>query len=418
MASGAHTSTDGAGGSAYPRAILLDPNDSGLVLARSLAARGVPVTHLAIPRYAWVTRSPGAEARMMPPPADEESWLAALEELGQRGPGVLVPLSDRAVELVTRRRERIPPVLRSFEGPANAHLELMDKSSLYALAHSVGIRVPWNERIATMGELEALAGRVDFPCLLKPVLSHEFRRLLGDRRVIVAADAGALRDAARPALEAGLEMLVAEHVPGPETALLGAVTVRAADGAETLAYTRRKLRQYPPYGAGSILEAVPAPEVLAIARRLLDAAGFTGVSSLEAKRHAGTGEHVLREINVRVPQNIGLGVACGVDAPWRIYATLAGVPLAEQAPQRNGAKTIVASLEARAVPAYVAQGDLTVRGVLRSWRGVRDVSGLSAREPAPLLAFASGQLASAVRTGRDGLTARASRPGPAAQARG
>jgi predicted ATP-grasp superfamily ATP-dependent carboligase len=416
VAFGAHTSTDGASGASLPRAILLDPNDSGLVLARSLARRGVPVTHLAVPRYAWVTRSRGAEALTMPPPGNEETWLAALDELAGRGPGVLVPLSDRACELVTRRRERIPAVLRSFEGPANAHLELMDKGSLYDLARSVGIRVPWHQRVSTMAELDALAPGIDYPCLLKPVLSHEFRRLLGDRRVIVTPDASALRAAARPALEAGLEMLVAEYVPGPETALLGAVTVRRENGTETLAYTRRKLRQYPPFGAGSVLEAVPAPEVLAITRRLLDAAGFTGVSSLEAKRHAGTGEHVLMEINVRIPQNIGLGVACGVDAPWRIYATLAGVPLGEQASQRDGAKTIVASLEARAAPAYVAQGDLSLRSVLRSWRGVRDVSGLSVLEPAPLIAFASGQLGSALRVGRGGLSARVARPAPAAKA--
>jgi len=74
----------------------------------------------------------------------------------------------------------------------------------------------------------------------------------------------------------------------------------------SLGYTRRKLRQYPPYfGAGSVMEAVPSPDVMAMARRLLDAAGFVSISSFEAKRHAVTGEHVLMEINVRTPQAIG-----------------------------------------------------------------------------------------------------------------
>ena len=333
-----------------------------------------------------------------------------LSELAARGPGVLVPLSDRACQLVVERRAEIPPGLASFEGPGNAHLELMNKASLYALARSVGIRVPWSERVATVAALDELAPRIGYPCMVKPVLSHEYRRLIGDRRVFLATDAAALREAARPALDAGLEMLVAEYVPGPETALLGAVTVRRADGSETLAYTRRKLRQYPPFGADSILESVPAPEVLAIARRLLDAAGFVGVSSLEAKRHADTGEPVLMEINVRIPQNIGLGEACGVDAPWRIYATLAGLALDAQAPQRDGRKTIVASLEARAVPTYVARGELSPRAALSSWRGVRNVSGLSVREPAPLAAFVADQLSAGARNGRAAVTSRRRAP--------
>jgi D-aspartate ligase len=378
-----------------PRAVILDGADGGLAVTRALLRRGVPVTVIAVPTYRWVTRARGVDGRLV---TTDDEWVGELNELASQGPGVLLPASDRAVQFVSQERERIPPTLRSFEAPTSAHLKLMDKASLYSIAAEAGVRAPVVERLPSRAELDAVAARAAYPSLLKPVLSHVYRDLFGDRRNILVHDADELRAAAGPALDAGLEWLVTEFVPGPETSLEGAVTVRLADGSLALGYTRCKLRQYPPYfGAGSVLEAVPAPEVMAMARRLLDAAGFVGVSSLEAKRHAETGEHVLMEINVRIPQNIGLGEAAGVDAAWRIYATLAGIPLPPQRPQRDGVRVIVPSLELRAAVAYVRQGDLSLRQLLGSYGTVRNLSGLSLRDPGPLAAFARDRASSAAR---------------------
>src|SRR6478752_158625 len=324
--------------SSLPRAIVVDASDGGLVVARSLRRRDVPVTVLAQPHYAWTTRARGVDGRVLGKLDDSGPWLAALDELAAQGDGVLLPISDRACEFLVRERDRIPASLRSFESPTSAHMRLMDKASLYSLATHAGLRVPKSTHVAP------------FPCLVKPVLSHRFRGIMGDRRVRVVRDAAELEAEAGPALDAGLELLVSEHVPGPETNLEGAVTVRREDGAFALAYTRCKLRQHPPYfGAGSVLESIDSPEVLAYARALLDSVGFVGLSSLEAKRHVETNELVLMEINVRVPQNFGLSEACGADGPWRLYATLAGLPLGPQPAPRPGRKTIIVTLERHGV---------------------------------------------------------------------
>jgi D-aspartate ligase len=384
------------------RAIILDAGDGGLAITRALLRRGVPVTVIAVPTYRWVTRARGVDGRLV---TTSDEWVGELDALASQGAGVLIPASDQAVEFVSQQRELISPMLRSFEGPGSAHLKLMDKASLYSIAAEAGVRSPVVERIPSRAELDAVAARAAYPSLLKPVLSHLYREQFGTWRNILVHDADELRAAAGPALDAGLEWLVTEFVPGPETNLEGAVTVRLPDGSLALGYTRRKLRQYPPYfGAGSVLETVPAPEVMAMAGRLLETAGFVGISSLEAKRHAVTGEHVLMEVNVRIPQNIGLGEAAGVEAAWRIYATLAGIPLPQQRRQRDGVRVIVPSLEVRAAVAYLRQGDLSLRQLLRSYGGVRNVSGLSLTDLGPLVAFARDRSSGVARliTGRLG----------------
>jgi predicted ATP-grasp superfamily ATP-dependent carboligase len=388
------------------RAVILEGADGGYAAARALRRHGVPVTMIS---RGWVTRARGIDGRRA---TTRDQWLAELAEVGAQGPGVLIPASDPAVEFVSRDRDLIPSALRSYESPSSAHLKLMDKGSLYSLAAQAGVRAPVVKLLSSADEIDAVAASAAYPSLLKPTLSHRYRDLFGHHRNILVHGPDELRSAATPALDAGLEWLVTELIPGPETNLFGAVTIRGEDGSFALAYTRRKLRQHPPYyGAGSVLETVPAPGALAMARRLLDAAGFVGFSSLEAKRHELTGEHVLMEINVRIPQNIGLGEAAGVDPSWRLYAALADIPLPPQPPQRDGVKVIVPSLELMAAPAYIRQGDLSIRQLLESYRGVRSLSGLSLSDPVPLLAFVGGRSYHAIRdaTGKAAAKRRAGR---------
>lgn len=376
-------------GSELPRAILLDPSDSGLVLVRRLQQRGVPVSVLACTSYTWVTCLSGIDGRVLGSLKDDrDSWYSALAELSDRGGGVLLCASDQATEVVARERSRLGPRLRAFEGVDTPHLRLMDKVKCYAVAEGVGIRTPWSALITSHADLEALAASCSYPCLLKPVLSHVWRSLFGDQRVIVACDADGLRAAAAPALNAGLELLLTQYVRGPEKNLEGAVLVRRPDGALTLAYARRKLRQHPlGFGAGALFESIDSPEVIDLARLLLDAVGYVGIAAVEAKRDAFTGELVLIEVNVRIPQSFGLGDACGVDASWRLYATLADLPLPPQPPQRYGVRSVVPSVELPAAAALLRQGDVSPRALLASYRHVRDIAGLSLRQPLPLLAF-------------------------------
>lgn len=382
-----------------PQAILLAPTDGGLALARSLHARGVQVSVLADGTWRWVARTRWADDYPMGQiPGDRAGWLARLARLAEGGTGVLVPGTDRLSEFLVRERDRIPPELRSFESPDSPHLRLMDKGTLYVLAEEAGVRTPWALSLPTAAELERVAATATYPCLLKPALSHHWRRTIGDRRAIVLRRPDDLRREARSALEQGLKLLVTEYVPGSDRDLEGVVTVRRADGSYALAYGLRKLRSYPPgFGSGAVHESADVPETMALAKALLDSAQFVGVSNIEAKRHAETGERVLIDVNARLPQCWGLADAIGTDASWRLYATLAGFSLTSQPPYRLGVRTIAPSLEPKAILTNLTAGRLTLRQLLASYRGVRDVSGLSLRDPGPIVTLVARQIYMAVR---------------------
>jgi D-aspartate ligase len=378
-----------------PQAILLAPGDGGLAVARGLSRRGVAVSMLGDRAWRWTLRTRVADGYELGQlPDAEEEWLAVLERLGASGDGVLISCSDRVSEFVAQRRERIPANLRSFESRESSHVELMDKDFLYALAERTGVRYPWSLTLSSREQLDAVADEATFPCLLKPALSHHWRRLFGEHRVLPVRDHDELARIAGPPLDAGLELLVTENIPGPDQNIESVIAVRTADGSYPLRVGTLKHRQYPAgFGAGGMLESTQVPETIELAARLIEPVGFVGLHAVETKRHAETGEVALIEVNVRVSQYFGLGDASGTDASWRLYASLAGLPLEPQPPQVDGAKVVVPSLEPRAIVDNLREGRTTLRGVLGSYRRVRSFSGLGPDDPGPALSLAAQEAA-------------------------
>lgn len=369
-----------------PAAILLDPTDGCLRMARALVRRGIHVHVLATGYFGFVARTRGARGELLPLlPEGRDAWLTRLRELAADGPAVVIAGSDWASEFLTRERANLPEALRTFESGDGVHLKLMDKASLYEFAEAAGVRIPWTRRVMDDGDLDPVASVVDFPCIVKPLWSHSGKRI-GDYRTRVAEDETELRELVGAALADGVPMLVTEHVPGGEQNLEAAVTVRLGDGSYPLVYGRRKVRQYPPdYGVGSMHRSADVPDTIEAARRLLDMARFNGVAITEFKRHAVTGEIVLIEVNVRVPRGFGLGDACGADASWRLYASLAGIPLGPQPTPRPGIAAVLPEVDFHAVRSRLRRGELTWREVLASYRGVRDLGVINVLDPGPAI---------------------------------
>jgi predicted ATP-grasp superfamily ATP-dependent carboligase len=371
-----------------PRAIILQPNDGCLTVARALHRSGVEVHVLTSPEYSYVTASRGVAGAVLPEPVtDPGPWYDALCELAEDGGGVVLSGSDSASEWLAANRQRLPDSLRSFESTDGVHLAVMDKLRLYQTASAIGIRVPGFVHIRDRGDLIAALPDVRYPRVLKARLGHTAKIRAGFGTTLVATRRDLLERAAA-LFDHDIDFLLSDVVPGREHRLEAAVTVRRDDGTYTLRYGRRKIRQWPlDYGVGSLNQSAPVPGTMALSDRLLGHVGYRGIASFETKRNARDGKLYLIEVNVRVPANFGLADACGVDGSWRLYATLAGLELGPQPEQIDGRKCMIPFREARASWQRIRRHDVSVWGVLRSWRGTRDFGVLSLRDPMPTVAL-------------------------------
>lgn len=372
-----------------PRAVLLCPYNGGLAVARALVRRGEPVTVLAGPGDSFTSRSRKVEGEVLP--ALDEGRDAWIERIGAQGDCAVLTGADLASDFLARERSALAPAARTFEAQDDAHIPLMSKPLSYEIADRTGVRRPQGALVTDIAELDAATRELPYPCIVKPALSHLWRGVFGDDRVILAETPSKLAEEGRRALDAGLEIVVSEYVPGGDDAMQEAILVRAADGSFPVAVGCRKLRQHPAgFGAASLCETAEIPEAMDLAKRLLEAAEFVGVAGVEVKRHAETGEHFLIEANVRIPTQWGLGDAAGADSSWRLYATLAGLPLDPQPPVRPGVKLVFPELELHAALRSLRSRDGDGPGLLRrlsSWRGAGDLGIFDRRDLGPAFAL-------------------------------
>jgi len=377
-----------------PHVVVLDPFSAGLAFARRFVGLGGRVTFLIDPSEPEVARSRGTASVVTPFEPGGERWLAALRELAAGGETLLaLPATDRASELLARAEPPLPDNVVAFERPDSAHLALMDKDRADAIARRAGVLVPWT---ATLPDLDALARVEDeapWPCVVKPVFSHEWRARYAGDRVFLVADAAEARSRLSQPLGDGVAMLLCQYIPGGDDDVEEAIVVRLADGSYPVHFGCRKLRQWPPgFGMTAVGESSPLPETTAIAERVLEEAGFVGIAGVEVKRHAGTGERWFIEVNVRMPGQWGLGDACGADASARLVTAMLGGEMGPRPSPTRGVRMVLPELDAHVVlPALKAvparQRPRLALRLLRPYLGARELGMFDPRDPGPGLAL-------------------------------
>ncbi len=372
--------------------ILLDPYNAGLALARRMMRQGAKVT--VVETLPIVGRSRGVRGIVEPYKPGGGRWLELLEELASDGREcVVLTGTDRASEWLVQAAERLPSNVRTFERRDGAHLALMSKERADAIARSAGVRVPWTACVNSHEQFADAAAQAPWPCVIKPVFSHEWRDRYGEKRAFFTEDAEKAEQVVGRPLADGVPMLISQYIPGDDSDVEEAIVVRLADGSYPVRFGCRKLRQYPAgFGETAVGESSALPETTELARRVLDQAGFVGVAGVETKRHAETGERWFLEVNVRLPGQWGLGDACGVQASPRVVAALCGHELGPQPALRPGVRFVQPDLDwhgvlpaVRAAPAR-RRPALAWR-LLRPYLGARELGMFDPRDPGPLVAL-------------------------------
>jgi D-aspartate ligase len=379
--------------------VVLDPFSAGLAFARTVTRLGGRVTFLIDPSEPEVSRSRGTESVIVPFEPAGEPWLAALRDLASSGEDLLVlPATDRGSELLVRADPPLPDNLVAFESRDSAHISLLDKDSADRIACRAGVAVPWTATLGSLDDLAAAEVEAPWPCIVKPVVSHEWRAVFGNERVFVVNSADEARDRLRAPFELGMRMLLSQYVPGGDFDVEEAIVVRLADGTYPVRFGCRKLRQWPPgFGITAVGEASPLPETTAIAERVLDEADFVGVAGVEVKRDPETDRRWFIEVNVRMPGQWGLGDACGAEASARLIAAMLGGETGPAPQAVAGTRMVLPEFDLHVVRSALHRAPWRHRPrlaaqLLRPYLGAKEVGMFDPRDPGPGLALVGRSL--------------------------
>lgn len=389
-------------------AVILNGSPTGLAAVRSLGRAGIltAVVQTKDSHMAAFSRW-AAESHDLFDFQDEPERLLELLEWKARDwrGAVLLPACDRTLTLLSRHREALSRHYRVGTPPGEVVDALLNKELTYRHAREIGVDIPTDYGPA--GPATAARPDLTFPVVVKPVLSHDFSALFG-QKLFVARDREELNAAIGKLQGTGIEARIQDLIPGPDSQFYNYTVFLDARGDPMGECGFHKMRKSPPFfGVGRMSEPWDATPLRERTLELLRRIGWTGVASAEYKLDPRDGSYRLMEVNGRFFLMHGLSYRLGVDYPLQSWLMARGQSVPRQRP--NGWDGIWVDLRAELVYSVFLRGieGLTWRETLAPYRRRKTYAVLSASDPRPF-AYEQRHL---LRTGWTTFRSRRSRAG-------
>lgn len=355
-----------------PPAIVISKGAQGLAVTRGLGEKGVPVIvlHWTDHDVARLSRYASEAIQVPHPEHDGTAFVEALLALGERFAGaVLVPTADEAVKDLARSKAQLEEHFIVACPDAEVVERFIDKRYTYELAAARGIPIPRTLVPEGPDDLVAFDEQVRYPCLVKPRESHRYMWHFKAKLAVVASLAE-MRSAYDAAAQAGVDVVIQELIPGPDSCGVNYNAYRW-DGEVLADCTARKVRLAPPrFGVPRVVLSADVPAVVAPGRAILDSLGLEGFACTEFKYDVRDRTFKLLEVNGRHNLSALLSIRCGINFPWISYRHLTARERPAAVDARTGLYWIDETEEIPYSATRSGRDGRPLREILRPW--VRD----------------------------------------------
>ena len=282
---------------------------------------------------------------------DQAAQIERLLAFGraQTQPPILFYAGDGELLLVSRHREVLQSAFRLVVPDRDLVDTLVDKGRFRRLAQDRDLPVPASRQLRPADE-EFLEPGLRYPVLMKPLTRHEelWFPVAGRAKALRIEDPDALSRICSQLAVEGMEVLIEELVPGPESRIESYHAYVDATGEVAGEFTGRKVRTQPAeYGHSTALVTTAAADVESLGREMVRRVGLRGLVKVDFKR-TPEGDLRLLELNPRFSLWHHLGARAGVNLPAIVYADLAGLPRPPHATARPGVRWSSPWLDKRA----------------------------------------------------------------------
>lgn len=306
--------------------MLLGGQENALSIARNLGARGVKV-RISNTRNALAMRSRYCAESYVAPGDDalKDFWRELL-----LGPGnerllgqVIFGCNDPALEFLAEHREELRQRYLIVDQDPALQRQLLDKQATLELAEKAGVGAPKFWKINAASEVEAIRDQIQFPVMVKPINTHKFAKIFGRKLFIIQKDFSEVVEKVSLAHQHGMNVIVVEMIPGPDSLLGSYNTFMDPDGHAHYHYTKRIIRRYPVNRGGACYHVSEwVPEIAEAGQKFFKGIGFKGIGNVEFKRDLRDGRLKIIESNTRFVAAHELFVRSGAPTDWLVYCYL------------------------------------------------------------------------------------------------
>jgi len=371
-----------------PAVVLVCHHHVGIGIVRSLGRLGVPVYGIDRDSYSPAFFSRYCRGKFIwdlhnAPPEKSIAFLNGLSaKIGRRA--LLIPTSDVGAMFVAEHSAGLadnyivpdlnPALVRS----------LCNKQEMYYLARKWNVDAPETAFPQSRKDVVEYLESARFPILLKPIYNlvpglKPWKMLIVNSERELLGHYDTVEDPARP------NVMLQEYIPGGDEMTWTFNGYFDRDGECRLAFTGRKLRNFPPYfGQASLAVCANNDHVKNTTLAFMKNICYKGPLDIGYRYDARDGRYKVNDINPRVGAMFRLFVGDnGMDVVRALYQDMTGQPvLPAAAPE--GRRWIVEDVDLISSFRYWRDGKFTVKQWIGSFRGIRELAFLAADDPLPL----------------------------------
>jgi D-aspartate ligase len=301
---------------------------------------------------------------------------------------ILVPTEDIGCMFVADNADVLSEHFLLPAQPRGLARGLSSKRDMYVLCKENGVPTPETYFPESRDDVEEFIETCTFPVVLKmvetPVFGDDDPLRSGAGKAIVN-DASELLARYDQLQRGGYgNVLLQEYIPGGPDSVWMFNGYFDSNSDCLVAFTGRKLRQYPPdTGQTSLGLCVWNEAVAETTRTFFKALGYRGIVDMGYRFDARDGSYKLLDVNPRLGAAFRLFLGTnGMDVARAMYLDLTGQPLPATTP-REGRKWLVENYDVASSVKSRRDGRLPLKPWFRSFKDVEEAAWLALDDPAP-----------------------------------
>jgi D-aspartate ligase len=346
-------------------------------LVRSLGRLGIPIT-LARESSQVLEKASRYVKRFIELPDINSEPEKAIDKLIQYGQSVAVkPIAffngESDVMLFSRNRELLGKYFRIILADHELVSQLVDKNRFWELAVRYNLPVPKTIIPNSEPELYDAAWQITFPLILKPIRQRIWHRpayldAIGYRKAILIKNEDELKNIIGIIPPINGEIMVQQYIPGPDANHYDYHCYIDKNGVPRGGIVGHKIRTYPiHFGQGCYTHYIDEPKIEKMCLDTLNTIKYFGAANINTKRHNGTGQDYILEINPRFSLWTIFDSLCGVNLPLMQYLNALSMEIPDIKPSGEPQRWLWLGADLKAMLNYRKSGELTLFEWLKSF---------------------------------------------------
>ncbi len=238
---------------------------------------------------------------------EPDCLLLTILEIGKKlsEKGFIIPTSEVELMFLISNAEILSAYYHLSIPKKENFLKAADKYLFYRELMRHSLNAPATFLLESADSVKAIQGKMQFPCILKPVFSGDWKTgksydVVGEHKAIVISDEQEMEKYYSLVSVLNPRVLLQEIVHAEDGETYSFCSYSECSGKVLWGFVTQKLLQYPEnFGTALLCQTVQSPEIYDLGVQVVEKLGIDGICEVEIMREAGSGKLFVIEVNTR-----------------------------------------------------------------------------------------------------------------------